>query len=78
MNMAKNTLNKKIKCGKCRHYYRKMVGANGQGYNPAPCCWCYEDTGRRPTILTQECFEPRPRVPKPSTKPKADPVAVAT
>lgn len=46
-----------LKCKKCRHYYVRMAGANGTGFNPAPSCWLYEDTGRRPTILTQECFE---------------------
>lgn len=50
-----------IKCKKCRHYYVRMVGPGGVGYNPAPCCWCYEDTGKWPNILTQECFEKMPK-----------------
>ena len=48
-----------IKCKKCFHYYVRPIGPNGIGYNPAPSCYLYEDTGRRPNILTQECFEPR-------------------
>lgn len=32
---------------------------SGQGYNPAPYCHLYEDIGKRPNILTQECFEKR-------------------
>lgn len=49
----------KLKCSKCAHFYSTMVGENGVGYNPFPFCHCYEDTGKRPRILTQECFEPR-------------------
>lgn len=51
-----------IKCKQCAHYYVRMTGANGGGYNPAPTCYLFEDTGRRPNILTQECFEKRSRV----------------
>lgn len=48
-----------MKCYKCIHYYVRMVGPGGQGgYNPYPCCRLFEDTGRRPNVLTQECFEP--------------------
>ncbi len=46
-----------MKCPKCRHFYRRMVDQNGHGYNPFPCCRLFEDTGRRPNVLTQECFE---------------------
>lgn len=46
-----------LKCKKCAHFYRVMV--TGSGYNPYPSCQCFEDTGNRPNILTQECFEPR-------------------
>lgn len=46
-----------LKCKKCKYYYRTM--ATGQGYNPAPYCHCFEDTGKQPKILTQECFEKR-------------------
>ena len=46
-----------LKCKKCVHFYRVMVTENG--YNPYPSCQCLEDTGRRPNILTQECFEKR-------------------
>ncbi len=49
----------KLKCRKCAHFYRTMVGADGAGYNPAAYCHCYEDTGKPANILTQECFEPR-------------------
>ncbi len=45
-----------MKCYKCLHYYVRMVGAGGKGYNPSPCCWLFEDTGRRPNVLTQVCF----------------------
>lgn len=34
------------------------MGADGAGYNPAPYCRCYEDTGKPANILTQECFQP--------------------
>lgn len=47
------------RCRKCAHYYRRMVGAEGAGYNPAPACYLYEDTGERPRILTGECYKPR-------------------
>ena len=47
-----------MKCYKCLHYYVRMVGNGGYGYNPNPSCWLFEDTGRRPNVLTQECFEP--------------------
>lgn len=50
---------KELKCAKCAHFYRTMVGNFGAGYNPAPSCYCYEDTGKSPKVLTQECFEPR-------------------
>ena len=43
-----------MKCKKCKYYYRTM--ASGKGYNPAPYCHYYEETGKRPNILTQECF----------------------
>lgn len=49
----------KLRCAKCSHFYRTMVGDFGMGYNPAPSCHRYEDTGRRPNILTQDCFELR-------------------
>lgn len=55
-----------MKCKKCVHFYRVM--ATQQGYNPYPSCQCYEDTGKRPDILTQECFEPR----KKKKEPKKD------
>ena len=48
-----------LKCRKCAHFYRTMVGADGAGYNPAPYCHCYEDTGKPANILTQECFQPK-------------------
>lgn len=48
-----------VKCRKCRHYYEKMVGANGKGYNPYPCYQLYDDAGRHPNVLTQDCYEPR-------------------
>jgi len=50
-----------VKCKKCKHFYKTMAGPNGGGYNPYPFCHYYENTGRRPAILTQECFEPRGR-----------------
>lgn len=50
-----------MKCKKCRHYYVRIVGTNGTGFNPSPSCWLYEDTGRRPNVLTQECYEPKRR-----------------
>lgn len=48
-----------LKCKRCIHYYRTMVTEHG--YNPAPYCHCWEDTGKSPSILTQECFESRKR-----------------
>lgn len=48
-----------LKCKKCAHYYRTMVGEGG--YNPAPCCHLWEDEGKRPNILSQECYKPRKR-----------------
>lgn len=48
-----------MKCYKCLHYYSRMIGPNGHGYNPFPSCYLYEDTGRHPNVWTQECFEPR-------------------
>ena len=48
-----------MKCYKCVHYYRIM--AKQSGYNPYPSCQYYEDTGKRPNVLTQECFEKRKR-----------------
>lgn len=44
-----------LKCKSCIHYYRTMV--TREGYNPSPYCHLYEDTGQRPNVLTQECFE---------------------
>lgn len=35
----------KIRCKECAHYYRKMIGDEGKGYNPFPACYLYEDTG---------------------------------
>ena len=46
-----------MKCPKCCHFYRVM--AKESGYNPFPCCQLYEDTGRHPNVLTQDCFESR-------------------
>ena len=43
-----------MKCKKCKYYYRTM--ASEQGYNPYPYCHYYEETQKRPNILTQECF----------------------
>lgn len=51
-----------MKCPKCRHFYRRMVDQSGHGYNPFPCCWFFEDTGRQPNVLTQECFEMKRKV----------------
>ena len=48
-----------LKCKKCVHYYVKMVGADGVGYNPGPSCYLFEDKGEWPKILTQECYEPK-------------------
>lgn len=45
-----------LKCYKCAHYYRIM--ATEAGYNPAPTCRLYEDTGARPNFMTQDCFRP--------------------
>lgn len=56
-NLKGETDMMKLKCRKCAHFYRTMVGANGAGYNPAPYCHCYEDTGKPANILTQECFQ---------------------
>ena len=47
---------------KCRHFYRRMVDQSGHGYKPFPCCWLFEDTGRRPNALNQECFEKKRKV----------------
>lgn len=57
-----------MKCQKCRHFYRRMVGADGKGYNPYPCCWLFEDTGKRPNVLSQECFEPKRTVKRKNVK----------
>lgn len=46
-----------MKCKKCRHYYKTMIGQDGVGYNPYPYCHYHEDTGKRPNILTQECYK---------------------
>lgn len=46
-----------MKCERCSHYY--IVATNDGGHNPAPCCHLREDTGRKPDVLTQECFEHR-------------------
>lgn len=46
-----------MKCKKCRHFYVRMVGAHGMGFNPSPSCWLFEDTGKRPNVLTKECYE---------------------
>lgn len=46
-----------IKCKKCKYYYRTMAGIGG--YNPAPYCHYFEDTGNRPNVLSQECFKKR-------------------
>lgn len=43
-----------MKCKKCKYYYCTM--AAGSGYNPYPYCHLFEDTGKRPTPLTQDCF----------------------
>lgn len=51
-----------MKCKKCRYYYVRMVGTNGTGFNPAPSCWRFEDTGKRPNVLTQECYEPKKKI----------------
>lgn len=51
-----------LKCKKCIHFYRVM--ATGEGYNPYPCCRYYEDTGKWPNVITQECFECRKRTRK--------------
>ena len=51
-----------MKCYKCAHYYTIM--ATTSGYNPFPSCQYWEDTGKRPNILTQECFTPRKRIRK--------------
>ena len=53
-----------MKCKKCLHFYRIMTVENGCGYNPSPCCHLYEDVGKRPNILTQECFEAKRRLKK--------------
>ena len=50
------------KCKKCNHYYSRMIGAEGMGYNPFPSCYLLEDTGKHPNVLTQECFEKRKKV----------------
>ena len=55
-----------LKCRKCEHFYRVM--ATGGGYNPAPSCQCFEDTGKRPNILTQECFSKRKPEPRKSKR----------
>lgn len=47
-----------LKCKRCLHWYRVMARP-GEGYNPYPCCHCYEDTGKRPNVLTQECYQAR-------------------
>lgn len=47
------------KCKKCKHYYARMIGPKGVGYNPYPCCQLYEDSGKWPNVLTKECFEAR-------------------
>ena len=51
--------NNENKCKKCIHFYKTMVGKNGFGSNPYPCCHLWEDKGERPRVLTRECFEKR-------------------
>ena len=46
-----------MKCQKCKYFYRIM--STGSGYNPFPCCHLFDETGKRPNVLTQECFEKR-------------------
>lgn len=57
-----------MKCQKCRHFYRRTVGSDGKGYNPYPCCWLFEDTGKRTNVLSQECFEPKRKVKRKNAK----------
>lgn len=49
----------KLNCSRCAYFYKTMVGAGGTGYNPAPFCHYFEDTGNRANILTQKCFKPK-------------------
>ena len=55
-----------MKCKKCKYYYRTM--ASEQGYNPYPYCHYYEETQKRPNILTQECFHKRAANNRPQIK----------
>lgn len=45
-------------CKKCIHFYI-TVTREGKGYNPAPYCHKYEDTGERANVLTQNCLVKR-------------------
>lgn len=56
-----------MKCKKCLYFYRTMAAAGG--YNPAPYCHYYEDTGGRPNPLSQQCFKNRKSA---NTKKKGD------
>lgn len=46
-------------CKGCVHCYREMTGKGGVGYNPAPYCHLYEDTGERPDPIFRKCYERR-------------------
>lgn len=39
-----------------------MADNNGQGYNPAPFCHCYEDEGKSPDYFGKSCFKKRPPI----------------
>lgn len=53
------------KCTKCRRYYRTMsIPGVMTSYNPAPFCHLFEETGKHPMPLTQECFAPRKQITK--------------
>ena len=49
----------KLKCSKCVHFYRTVVGPDGKGYNPAPYCHRFKGEGKRPDVLGQGCYKPR-------------------
>lgn len=55
-------------CKGCRHFYTVTVGADGVGYNPAPCCHLLEDAGNHPDILLKTCFSKRGLLTKSSQK----------
>jgi len=55
-------------CKACTHYYTVTVGADGVGYNPAPCCHLWEDVGNHPDILGKSCFCKRRLLTKSSQK----------